>query len=162
MSLGKVLHASKKTGGSDEWGTPQRIFDKLNEEFSFSLDACASEWNAKCPRYYTEDDDGLMLPWETWTWCNPPYSNIVDWYAKAAREATLGNSSVILTFARTDTKAFHEYAARASAMVFLRGRIKFIDPATREPGNAAPAPSVLVFFDANKLGLRCKVDFAKI
>ena len=162
MTLGGVLHASKKTGGKDEWGTPQHFFDKLNQKFS--LDACASEWNAKCADYYSLDrgECGLTLPWKSWTWCNPPYSQIKDWYAKALREAHAGNSSVLLTFARTDTKAFHEYVAKATKIIFLQGRIRFIDPATREPGHAAPAPSALVFFDAERLEEKQQVFFARI
>jgi len=163
MTLGGVLHDSKKTGGRDDWGTPPEFFSRLNQKFS--LDACASDWNAKCEDYYSLERGqcGLSLPWKSWTWCNPPYSQIKLWYAKALSEARdFGNSSVVLTFARTDTVAFHQYAKRATKMIFLQGRIRFIDPATREPGHAAPAPSVLVFFDAERLGQKLDVYFAKI
>jgi hypothetical protein len=32
---------------SDEWETPQDLFDKLNEEFHFTLDPCATHENHK-------------------------------------------------------------------------------------------------------------------
>jgi len=156
MVLSQVIHSSKKTGGRDDWSTPSKIFNRFNKEYNFSLDACASEWNAKCSNYYTEKLDGLTRDWVNWTWCNPPYSQLIRWYAKAYQEAEEGNSSVILTASRTDTKAFHEYATKSTKLIFLRGRIKFIDPATRSPREPAPFPSMVVIFDAYKLGSPCQ------
>ena len=34
------VHYSSKT---NEWTTPQHLFDDLNEEFSFTLDPCSSD-----------------------------------------------------------------------------------------------------------------------
>lgn len=48
---------------SDEWATPQDLFNKLNSEFNFNLDPCADDKNHKCPRYYTIHDDGLTKEW---------------------------------------------------------------------------------------------------
>lgn len=48
---------------SDEWATPQSLFDTLNAEFGFTLDACATAENAKCPVFYTKDEDGLLADW---------------------------------------------------------------------------------------------------
>ena len=44
-----------------DWSTPQDFFDKLNEEFHFTLDPCADDLNHKCDKYYTEIQNGLML-----------------------------------------------------------------------------------------------------
>lgn len=151
MTLAGPHHSS----GQDCWATPPEFFERLARRFDFKLDACAQDWSAKCPEWYSEQDDGLALPWQSWTWCNPPYSKVSDWLQKAHREATLGNSSVILMFARTDTRAFHQWALKASEIVFLKGRLKFIDPSTHKPGLTAPSPSMLVIFEAGKLG-QCK------
>ena len=48
---------------SDLWSTPQDLFDKLDEEFHFDLDLCASVFNHKCERYFTEQDNGLLQKW---------------------------------------------------------------------------------------------------
>ena len=48
---------------SDEWATPQALFDELNKEFNFNLDPCATKDNHKCDRYYTMQDDGLTQNW---------------------------------------------------------------------------------------------------
>jgi len=50
------VHFSSQT---NEWATPQQFYNELNEEFHFTLDPCATKENAKCEKYYTEEDDGL-------------------------------------------------------------------------------------------------------
>lgn len=55
----EVLWSSK----SDEWSTPQYLFDELDREFHFTLDPCADAENHKCDRYYTKEQDGLKQSW---------------------------------------------------------------------------------------------------
>ena len=52
-----------KTSNKDDWETPQQLFDELNKEYSFTLDPCATEKNAKCAKYYTREDNGLHKDW---------------------------------------------------------------------------------------------------
>lgn len=54
------LMFSKK---SDMWATPKDFYEKLDSEFHFNLDPCASKSNHKCDRYFTEEDDGLTQNW---------------------------------------------------------------------------------------------------
>ena len=51
------------TSNSDEWATPQELFDELNKEFGFNLDPCATEDNAKCENFYTLQENGLEQSW---------------------------------------------------------------------------------------------------
>ena len=51
------------SSGQDLWETPQKFFDELNEEFHFTLDACATPENAKCEKYFTEEDNALVQDW---------------------------------------------------------------------------------------------------
>lgn len=51
------------SSNSNEWTTPQSFFDKLNEEFHFTLDPCSTHENHKCDKYFTKDDDGLKQSW---------------------------------------------------------------------------------------------------
>lgn len=57
--MDRILFSSK----GDEWPTPQHVFDRLNEEFNFNLDPCATDENHKCEKYYTIQDDGLSQNW---------------------------------------------------------------------------------------------------
>lgn len=45
------------------WQTPRPIFEALNAEFSFVLDAAASAENALCRRFITAEQDTLVTPW---------------------------------------------------------------------------------------------------
>lgn len=56
---GEVMFSSDK----NFWETPQRLFDELDAEFHFTLDAAASDSNHKCARYFTQNDDGLRQNW---------------------------------------------------------------------------------------------------
>lgn len=57
--MNSVHFMSKKS----DWETPQDLFDSLNSEFHFTLDAAASDSNHKLPHYYTEKEDGLAQDW---------------------------------------------------------------------------------------------------
>lgn len=58
--INNALYSSR----SDEWATPQWLFDKLDNKYRFTLDPCATEHNHKCDRYFTKDIDGLKQSWE--------------------------------------------------------------------------------------------------
>ena len=131
------VHFSSAT---DLHATPQDFFDKLNVEFGFGLDVCATPENAKCPRYYTKADDGLAQDWGTGAvWINPPYGREIGaWMRKANEAAKSGATVVCLVPARTDTNWWHEYAIQHEVR-FVRGRLKFGDAK-----NCAPFPSAVV------------------
>ena len=97
--------------GKDDWETPHEFFDQLNSEFSFSVDACATAENAKCPRFFTPEQNGLVQDWTKETvWCNPPYSSrLQDAFVRKCYESAQvpGTTVVALLPARTDTKRFH-------------------------------------------------------
>ena len=57
--VNKALFSSN----SDEWSTPQDIYEALDNEFNFNLDPCSSDNNCKCEKHYTIEDDGLLQNW---------------------------------------------------------------------------------------------------
>ena len=81
------IHFSSASGN---WSTPQDFFDKLNEEFHFTLDPCADDLNHKCEKYYTEQQNGLNQDWSGESvFCNPPYGrDVPKWVPHEACEAT--------------------------------------------------------------------------
>lgn len=129
---------------SDEWGTPQKLFNQLDREFIFSLDAAASPTNGKCPESITENS--LSLPWHEHkaVWLNPPYSQISEFIAKAYSESLKGAIVVCLIPSRTDTKYWHDYVMKAAEIRFIKGRLKFNDGK-----GTAPFPSAVVVFQGD-------------
>ena len=135
----QVMFSSK----SDEWATPQSFFEELNEEFHFTLDPCANSENHKCDKWFNKEQNGLSADWGgDVVFCNPPYSEIEKWVAKAFYESRKDNTVVVLLIpARTDTKYFHNYILHRSEIRFVKGRLKF-----GNQKNAAPFPSMVVVF----------------
>lgn len=66
------------SSATNEWVTPQPVFDKLHEEFQFTLDPCCTRESAKCAKYYTASDDGLSKDWSSdRVFMNPPYGRAI-------------------------------------------------------------------------------------
>lgn len=141
-----MIHEKMLSSDSIEWATPQNLFDEYNSRFGFTLDVCASDWNAKCQKYYDKEKDGLAQDWgKEICWMNPPYGKAIgDWMSKAVEEWRKGATVVCLVPARTDTRWFHNYAMLGE-IVFLKGRLRFIDKAG-EKTNPAPFPSAIVIY----------------
>ncbi len=132
----------------DDWETPTDLFEKLNKEFNFQLDVCASDENAKCKKYFTKKNNALKLAWNHHEsiFMNPPYGRKIGPFIKRAYEESQLNCTVVcLLPARTDTKWFHDYCVKGEIR-FIKGRLKFSNSK-----NNAPFPSMIVIFRPNKL-----------
>ena len=128
------------SSATDERSTPQHFFDKLNEEFSFTLDPCANDTNHKCKKYFTKTENGLLQNWDDEiVFCNPPYGREIGKWVKKAAESKA--TVVMLLPARTDTKWFHDYIYEKAEIRFIKGRLKF-----GGAQNSAPFPSMVVIF----------------
>lgn len=155
------LHSSE----SDEWLTPLDLFERLNAKWNFTLDPCATPqgvlpfmpinliyqtgFNPKqiaqgSSRFFALS--GLEFNWANQrVFCNPPYSAISDWVAKAHSHRH-DAVTVMLIPSRTDTKYWHQYIQNDALRVeFLPGRLKFRRPDGGK-STSAPFPSCLVYF----------------
>lgn len=132
------------SSATDEWFTPIDFYNKLNAEFDFNLDPCATEINHKCEKYFTKEDDGLLQSWGGHNvFCNPPYGRKIGaWVEKAYKEAKKDNTLIVMLLpARTDTKWFHNFIYNKAEIRFIKGRLKF-----GGCKNSAPFPSMLVIY----------------
>lgn len=139
--MNDVLFSSKL----HDWETPQQFFDKLDRGFHFTLDPCCTPETAKCSKYYTPAENGLLQDWSGETvFCNPPYGKeLPKWIEKCANESKHAKV-VMLIPARTDTIAFHKYIYNKAEIRFIKGRLKFrVDG---KEGDPAPFPSMVVIF----------------
>lgn len=160
------------SSATDLWATPQDFYDRLNDEFSFTLDPCTDGTNAKCAKFFTKEDDGLSQEWAPHTtFMNPPYrkpehpckpnckkktcqkrgyhndeyiAGTGDWVKKAYEEAQKGATVVALIPARTDTEFWHNYVMKAAEIRLVKGRLSF-----GEGTDSAPFPSAVVIFRKN-------------
>ena len=155
VSLMPVLFSS----ASGEWPTPQAFFDKLNRRYHFSLDPCATPENAKCPLYFTKEQDGLLQDWGTHrVFVNPPYGRTMRAWARKCFEASQGGALVVLLVpARTDTRWYHDWSEGKADITFIRGRLRF--------GNAdtsARFPSMLAVYAPNRPATTCAVEMLRL
>lgn len=118
----------------DDRATPPEVFGPLHERFGFTIDVAASPANAKLPRYYTIEDDGLAQSWTgERVWCNPPYSHIEPWVIKAHLELA-APIVMLLPANRTEQGWWQRHVepyrdkGRGFRVEFLKGRLRFIGP----------------------------------
>lgn len=149
---------------SDEWETPDALFQALHAEFDFTLDGAATHDNAKCGHWLA--DAFSYVPFNERVWINPPYSKTTEFMAWIAQHRA-DNLFVVLVPSRTDTRWFHKYVwlerqhrcRRGVEVRFIKGRLKFyaagqtLRTTTRSvvagrhvPNSCAPFPSVLIVF----------------
>ncbi|MGQ9375493.1 DNA N-6-adenine-methyltransferase [Acinetobacter tandoii] len=131
---------------NDEWLTPPHVLNALG---SFDLDPCSPvdrPWPTAA-RHLTIHDNGLSQQWQGRVWLNPPYGQqAAQWLARLADHGR----GMALIFARTETAMFFEHVwEKATALLFLKGRLHFhyVD-GTRAAANGG-APSVLIAYGAN-------------
>lgn len=140
---------------SDEYITPQWLYNELNEQYHFKLDPATSTDNPlNAEHYYTRSNDGLLHLWPNInTFINPPYSNAAAWVKKAHAQFLINVESnpelviVMLVASRTDSKWFHDIVipavdAKYCRIRFLKGRLKF-----RNTPYSSPFPSMILTFE---------------
>lgn len=134
-------HESQKAA-SVEWYTPPSVFETLN--LKFDIDVCSPKGGLPwipAKKFFCKEDDGLSQHWVGNVWCNPPYGKETS---KWLEKLSMHGQGVALVFSRTDCKWFHDYVKKADAIMFLKGRIKFVDGNGLTGGNGAGSGSILV------------------
>lgn len=149
------IHNAPSASGKENWTTPRALYDRLDKEFSFTLDAAADASNALCSRFLSKDEgfDAFTTRWKGMAFCNPPYGyGVGKWVARAEQQAQYeGTSSVLLVPAATDTKWFHEIVAPSAREVrLLKGRLAFGNVVCKDGSigvQPAPFPSMVIWFE---------------
>lgn len=149
-------HGALKPAHSDEWSVPRQVFDPLNEQHDFTVDAAASPDNTKCECFWSREDNGLEQDWTgERVWCAPPRREASAWVEKAAVSECL---TVMVLPADTGSKWFHRYvweeeASQPKQDVLVRilpDKIKAsTDSKDRIP--PAPFPAMVVTFKPKQL-----------
>ena len=152
MEEPKKTKPKKTKSKNDTWATPIEVFNTLNSEFDFEFDVCAQHSTAKCPQYWTIDDDALSKDWTDDTvgalslWCNPPYSKITPWVEKAIHAQSKGTKVVMLVMGATSVKWFSKALEYCSEVRYvINGRLSFVNNGVVQKGNNKP--SVIFVFD---------------
>ncbi len=155
--------------------TPSYVLDPVRVDLggSIGLDPCTTADNPVGATYfYTVEDDGLDLNTSWWyapteeiafidtLFVNPPYSKAREpWVERCITAGDRGQKVVLLIPAATDTRIFQKAVSTSTAVVFVKGRVKFgtLRPNRRQV--AASHPSALIGWNLSlaacaDLGLR--------
>ena len=132
---------------TNEYQTPQWLFDHFDRIFNFELDVCASDTNTKCDAYFTMEDimedSALESPWLKANWMNPSDGKEINkWVEKAYNEGLDNNLVVCLLPARTHAKWWHDYVMKADAIHYIKGMFKY----GNQTDNSVQFPSCVVIF----------------
>lgn len=130
----------------DEWITPLNLVKAVGGETGFDLDPCSpiNRPYDTARKHFTILDDGLSKEWYGRVWLNPPYGDECKMWLKKLSEH--GNG-IALVFGRTETQYFFNYVwYNASAILFVKRRIKFLHVDGTVGKNGSNAPSVFIAY----------------
>lgn len=128
----------------DLWETEQTFWDKLDKQYSFGFDCCASENNKKTPFYskdFEKEDnlDGYIC------WMNPPFSNARKMFEHFFKVVIKGVA--IYRFDNPETKIWQEVIFPNATWVFIpKGRVSYkpFDVGDMRNGMGTRFPSALI------------------
>jgi site-specific DNA-methyltransferase (adenine-specific) len=157
----RAKNNGRYNGNGREWETPPELFAKLDEEFKFTLDPCATPANAKCERFYTEAQDGLAQDWRgERVFMNPPYGAEIYAWTRKARESVYDGYRRTLVVgllpASTDLAWWHDDVVPWAKVRYIRGRVRFL---TGGPYRASGFfASVIVIWNSPVGGYRFPIE----
>lgn len=137
-----TLKSNTLAEAKDCWATPLWLFDALDIEFGFYLDAASSHQNALCAHHLTEQDDSLNSEWESHgaIWCNPPYSAVRPWIEKAAEQCGRQRRAIVMLVPEDMSVGWFSKALESvdEVRIITDGRVNFINATTgkEQKGNS--------------------------
>lgn len=157
----KMAHVGNNSG-ENEWYTPKPYIESAKRVMgSIDLDPASCELankNVQAEKYFTQEDNGLEQTWNGNVWMNPPYAQpLISEFASAITQKYFDgeiNQACVLVNNATETGWFQEMLEVASAVCFVKGRIKFID--TKGNPGGAPLQGQAILYMGKKPDIFCE------
>lgn len=126
--------------------TPRYLVEALGE---FDLDPCGEPYWDLANRTYVlaRGEDGLQMPYFGRVWLHPPASKVAEFLGRLVQHG----DGIALVYAKVETEWFHDLVwHEATGILFLKGRLKFLDGNQRQyPGNSGGASCLVAYGNAN-------------
>ena len=78
--MNKTTNGKGNNPSRDEWQTPQWLFDKLNKQYNFKYDCCATKDNKKTQHYGNDFKQLRFVDGVRRAWMNPPFSKAYEMF----------------------------------------------------------------------------------
>ena len=143
--------------GEHEWYTPPGLIEAARATMgSIDTDPASTpraNETVQASTFYDAEQDGLAHPWHGNVWLNPPYAQpLISQFANATVEkyaaGQFGQACVLVNNA-TETGWFQNMLGTASALCFVRRRVRFLGP-KGNPG--APLQGQIVLYLGDEVG----------
>lgn len=143
-------HVSQNSG-ENEWYTPSEFIEAARVSMGkIDVDPASSRIANKlvgADTFYTASDDGLKQPWRGNVWMNPPYAQpLIAQFSEAVSdkfEKREIKRACVLVNNATETAWFQRMLVLASAVCFVKSRVKFLDPAGDPSGMPLQGQAVI-------------------
>lgn len=125
----RAQHHQTVVHENDLWETPGPVlYPKLTElNIQPKIDVFASKKNHKFPIYYTQEDSAFNHELTETFFANPEYSNIYESMKFLYNQHLKHNvTGLILVFAKTSVKWWHDFVEGKAETHFQKGRIRFL------------------------------------
>jgi hypothetical protein len=150
-------HVSHNSG-ENEWYTPPEYIEAARLAMgSIDTDPASSDLaneTVRARKYYTVDQDGRDKKWSGNVWMNPPYSQplISEFIQVFVEKYNAGEfqQACALVNNATETNWYQSLLTYASAVCFIKGRVKFIDKNGNPSGAPLQGQTVLYFGSKEK------------
>jgi len=137
--------------GRDNYRTPDYVFDYYNKQYHFVCDVAASDEDHKCEYYFIKEENGLITPWCSSNFCNPPYSKkngnyLGDWVYRGFEGIDLWQTSLFILPLGFTSKWFNEFVKGKARVELPDERICFINPETGLPAKQPRNDNMIVIY----------------
>jgi hypothetical protein len=131
----KGAHVGNNSG-ENEWYTPSDYIEAARKALGgIDLDPASSalaQETVQAGQFFTKDTDGLKQAWHGNVWMNPPYAQplvglFVDKLCTAYGDGDVP-AAIVLVNNATETAWGQQLLESATAVVFPKARIRFLDP----------------------------------
>jgi len=132
----------------DEWGTPQWLFDILDEQYNFTVDCCSTINNSKCAGNRFENFLNHVGDYRYIYWMNPPFSKALEMFKHFFKVVSKGVA--IYRCDNMETKVWQEVIFPNMSWILIpKRRISYTPFETRNmcSGNISRFPSALIGFN---------------
>ena len=134
----KANNGSGNNPDRDEWETPKELFSKLNKQYRFNYDCCATYKNNKCGSY-TNDFERVDCFNLSICWMNPPFSKARQMFEHFFKVVNSGVA--IYRCDNFETKIWQEVIFLSCDCIFIpKGRVVY----EGMEGNGSRFPSALI------------------